>query len=332
MIVTFIWAVIIALGVLVYVILDGFDIGVGVILPFISKAENRKIMINSIIPFWDGNETWLVLGGVSLFTAFPLAYTTLLPALYVPLVLFIIALTFRGISFEFRFKATRLVGLWEMVFAISSISMAFFQGIILGHFIEGFKWSPDGSIQSLFQSFSPFTIFVACSLCAGYGLLGATWLIIKTGGDLCEWAYNMAAKLGMIVVAAIIAISLWTPLMHQDIADRWFSFPAILYLSPVPIITGLLIFGLYRSIKQRRSYQPFFYSVMLFVMSYIGLAISIWPYIVPRTITIWQAAAAYETRVFSLIGALVMLPVIVIYTYHSYKVFSGKVTSETKYY
>ncbi len=329
---TLIWAIIIALGVLIYIILDGFVIGVGIILPFTRDSQSRKIMINSVVPFWDGNETWLVLGGVALFTAFPVAYATLLPALYVPLVLFILALTFRGVSFEFMFKSTVHVRLWERVFAFASLSMAFFQGIILGHFIEGFKWNSDGNIESLFQGLSVFTIFTACSLCAGYGLLGSTWLIIKTSEELAEWAYKMSKRLGALTVAAIAIISLWTPLIHEEIADRWFSLPNIIYISPVPLITALLVYKLYQSINLKRQYSPFFYSIMLFILSYIGLAISIWPYIVPRTITIWQAAAYHDTQLFSLIGALVMLPVIVIYTYHSYKVFAGKVTRDTKYY
>lgn len=326
-----IWAGIIAFGVFMYVLLDGFDLGIGILFPFARDGADRDLMMNSVAPMWDGNETWLVLGGTALLAAFPLAYSTILPALYIPILLMLIALIFRGVAFEFRFRANTKRWLWDWSFTFGSALATFAQGIVLGAFIRGFQVEGRHFTGGLFDWFSPFTIVTGLGMLAGYALLGSTWLIIKTEGRLQSWAYRITPGILGAVLAFVAIVSIWTPLIHAEIAERWFSWPNIAYLSPVPLATGLLAFVLLRAVWARREATPFLSAVGLFVLSYCGLAISLWPNVVPPNITIWEASSSPATQRFLLYGVAVVVPLILAYTAYSYYVFRGKIRADAGY-
>ena len=322
---TLVWAGIIAFSVFMYVLLDGFDLGIGILFPFAPDDAARNTMMDTVAPVWDGNETWLVLGGVGLFAAFPLAYAIILPALYFPILLMLVALIFRGVAFEFRAKADTSRYLWDRAFHWGSLLATFAQGVVLGGFIGGFEVQGRDYVGGLFGWLTPFSVMTGLGLIAGYGLLGATWLIMKTEGPLQDWAYDRARAylIGTLVLIGIV--SLWTPFFDRAIAERWFSWPNIAYLSPVPILTALLALGLWRGLRTRGEIAPFIYAIGLFLLSYAGLAISMWPYVVPRVVTIWEAAAAPKSQIFLLVGIAIILPLTLAYTAYSYWVFRGKV-------
>jgi cytochrome d ubiquinol oxidase subunit II len=322
---TLIWTAIIAFGVAMYIVMDGFDLGVGILFPFARREEWRDVMMDSIAPVWDGNETWLVLGGAGLFGAFPIAYATVLPALYVPLILFLVALVFRGIAFEFRHRSETSTWAWNLSFAAGSTLAAFAQGVVLGSFVQGLPIENGEFVGNAFSWLTPFSLFTGVALVVGYGLLGATWLVRKTEGDLQSWAYKGAQGLALGLLGAIVAVSLWTPLAQPEIAARWFSLPNLLLLAPIPILTAAVAMLLMLALKARREGSPFFLSIGLFLLSYLGLAVSLWPYIVPRAITIWDAAAPAKSQVFLLVGALLFMPLVLTYTVIVYRVFRGKV-------
>ena len=326
-----VWAGVIAFGVFMYVLMDGFDLGVGILFPFARSEGHRDVMMNSVAPIWDGNETWLVLGGIGLLAAFPLAYATILPALYLPVLLMLIALVFRGVAFEFRFKTERHRAAWSWSFHLGSLLATFSQGIILGAFITGFEIEGRDFVGDTFDWVTPFNIAVGFGMITGYALLGSTWIIMKTEGDLQRWAYRIAEKALFAVLAFIALVSIWTPLAHSDIAERWFTLPNMIYLSPVPILTGLIALGLYIVLQRRREVLPFILSLGIFTFSYVGLAISLWPNVVPPDITIWDAAAAPNTQLFLLVGVAIVVPIILIYTAYSYYVFRGKVREDEGY-
>ncbi len=323
-----IWAVVIAIGIAMYVILDGFDLGIGILFPFAKQEAWRDDMMASIAPVWDGNETWLVLGGASLFGAFPIVYATVLPALYLPLMLFLLALVFRGIAFEFRHRSQTSTWAWNASFAAGSTIAAFAQGVVLGNFILGLPIEDGHYVGSTFSWLTPFSVFTGFALVCGYGLLGATWLIRKTEGDVQAWAFRVATRLAIALLAAIVAVSLWTPFVEPEIAERWFSFPKIIFLAPVPLVTAAVGLMLLLALKHRNEDRPFTLSISLFLLSYLGLGISLWPYIVPRSITIWEAAAPEKTHTFLLVGVLIFLPLVIGYTLYAYRVFRGKVSGD----
>jgi cytochrome d ubiquinol oxidase subunit II len=320
-----VWAAIIVLGVIMYVLLDGFDLGVGILFPFAPSDQDRDLMMTSVAPIWDGNETWLVLGGAALFGAFPLAYAVILSGTYLPLLIMLIALILRGVAFEFRFKAGRSRHWWDKAFYYGSLLATVAQGLVLGAFIQGFEMDGRDFAGGMFDWLSPFTLLCGLALISGYALLGCTWLIWKTEGELQAWARRLARPLLFAVLAFIGVVSIWTPLLDPGIAERWFSWPNIAYLSPVPLVTALVAFGLYRAVERGREGLPFLLTMALFMLSFLGLGISLWPYVVPPSITIWEAAAAPESQVFLLIGVGIMLPVVLGYTAFSYYVFRGKV-------
>ena len=326
-----IWAGIIAFGVFMYVLMDGFDLGVGILFRAAPSDRDRDAMMNSVAPVWDGNETWLVLGGASLFAAFPLAYAVLLPALYLPILAMLIALIFRGVAFEFRFKAETSRYLWNWSFNLGSMLAAFSQGVILGAFIQGFVVENRQYAGGPFEWLTPFTIATGFGLVAGYGLLGATWLIMKTEGPLQAWARRMARRLLAAVIVFIALVSVWTPFFDAEIARRWFSWPNIAYLSPVPVLTALAAIGLWRAVERGAEVVPFLLAMALFLLSYGGLAISLWPNVIPPDISIWQAASPPETQVFLLVGVAFLVPAILGYTAYSYWVFRGKVAHDAGY-
>jgi cytochrome bd ubiquinol oxidase subunit II len=325
---TLAWVAIIAVAVFMYVLMDGFDLGIGILFPFAGGHGDRDVMMNSIAPVWDFNETWLVLGGAGLFAAFPIAYATILPAMYLPLLAMLIALIFRGVAFEFRFKAERSRALWDWAFFTGSTLAAFAQGTVLGAFVHGVAVEGRRYVGGMLDWLSPFSLFCGAAVVVGYALLGATWLIWRSEGALQGWAYRMARPLTLGVVAAIAVVSVWTPFVDPRIAARWFSLPNIVFLAPVPIITAALAWGLMRALHRWRERQPFLLAMGLFLLSYLGLAVSLWPWLIPYTTTIWDAAAPPESQRFLLYGMIPLVPVIIFYTVYGYWVFRGKVGGE----
>ncbi|CAK17434.1 cytochrome d ubiquinol oxidase subunit II [Pseudomonas entomophila] len=327
-----IWAVIIIFGVMMYVVMDGFDLGIGMLFPFVQDERDRDVMMNTVAPVWDGNETWLVLGGAALFGAFPLAYSVVLEALYLPLILMLVGLIFRGVAFEFRFKArANKRHIWDKAFIWGSLVATFFQGVALGAFIEGFKVVDRKFAGGTLDWLTPFTLFCGLGLIVAYTLLGCTWLIMKTEGPLQQKMHDMARPLALVLLAVIGIVSLWTPIAYPQIAERWFSMPNLVWFMPVPILVLVTFYGLLRAVARNAHYTPFLLTLVLIFLGYSGLGISLWPNIIPPSISIWDAAAPPQSQGFMLVGTLFILPFILGYTYWSYYVFRGKVTHEDGY-
>ncbi|HSI37604.1 MAG TPA: cytochrome d ubiquinol oxidase subunit II [Methylotenera sp.] len=330
--VTIVWAIIIFFGVMMYVIMDGFDLGIGILYPFVPGREHRDVMMNTVAPVWDGNETWLVLGGAGLFAAFPLAYAVILSALYLPLIFMLLGLIFRGVAFEFRFKAhDHERHIWDKAFIGGSAVAAFFQGVTLGAYIDGIKMNGHEYIGGALDWFAPFPLFTGVGVLLAYSLLGCCWLIWKTEGDLQKRMLQLAVPLSWLILGAIGIISIWTPLTHAAIAERWFSLPNIIWLSPVPILVAVTMFLLIKAIKKENDLKPFLFALCIIFLGYIGLAISLWPNIIPPNISIWDAAAPRQSQIFALVGTLFIIPFILAYTAWSYYVFRGKVRAEDGY-
>lgn len=327
-----IWAVIIAFGVMMYVVMDGFDLGIGILFPFVKSEGERDVMMNTVAPVWDGNETWLVLGGAALFGAFPLAYAVVLSALYLPLIFMLLGLIFRGVAFEFRFKAKAAKRhLWDKAFIGGSLTATFFQGVALGAYIDGFEVVDRVYVGGALDWLTPFSLFCGLALIAAYALLGCTWLIMKTEGRLQLQMHDMARPLVFVLLGVTGIVSLWTPLAHADIAERWFSLPNIFWFMPVPLLVLLCTWALLRAVARNANYSPFLLTLTLIFLGYSGLGISLWPNIIPPSISIWEAAAPPQSQGFILVGALFIIPFILMYTAWSYYVFRGKVTEEDGY-
>jgi len=318
------WAAIIGVAVAFYVILDGFDLGIGILFPFARDDAERDRMQSAIAPFWDGNETWLVLGGGGLLVAFPRAYAVIMPAFYLPIIVMLLALVFRGVTFEFRHLARRKP-FWNFVFAAGSTVAAFCQGLVLGGLVQGVDIADGAFVGGPFDWATPFAVVCGLGVLAGYALLGATWLMLKTDGDMARRAAGHARILLPAVLLFMAAVSIVTPLEFPRIAARWFTLPNFYYLAPVPIVTALVALAAWRGIATRRELIPFLATIALFLLGYLGLAISTFPFIVPPSLTIWQAAASPASQTFMLIGTLVLLPVILGYTALAYWLFRGKV-------
>ncbi len=319
-----VWAGVIGIAVAMYVTLDGFDLGIGILFPFAGRDRERDQMIASIAPFWDGNETWLVLGGGGLLVAFPKAYAVIMPALYLPVIVMLLALVFRGVTFEFRGLARRK-GRWDIVFAAGSTLAAFCQGAILGGLIQGIRVENGEFAGGAFDWATPFAALCGVAVVAGYALLGATWLVLKTEGELAVRARAQAKVLLVAVLVFMGVVSLWTPFAFPRVFARWFSLPNILFLWPVPIVTGLIALAAWKWLNEGPDARPFFAAIALFLLGYLGLVISTFPYIVPPTLTIWDAAAAPASQMFMLVGTLILLPIILGYTGFIYWIFRGKV-------
>jgi len=326
-----IWAGLLALAVLIYVILDGFDLGIGILYPFFKKGEERSTAMNTVAPVWDGNETWLVLGGGGLLAAFPLAYSIVMSALYAPILAMLFGLIFRGVSFEFRWRDPEHEKLWDAGFFGGSLLATFSQGIVLGAFVQGIEVEGRAYGGGWFDWLTPFSLFTGLALVTGYTFLGAMWLIMKTEGDLRARLYKLSLPLLLAVFILIGIVSLWTPFLSPEIYARWFSMPTLLYLSPVPVIAALLSWRIYVNLKHQRDHRPFPLTLGLFVLSYIGLGISIFPFVVPRAVTVADAASPDASLEFMLIGAVIFLPLILAYTGYSYWIFRGKVKSGEGY-
>jgi cytochrome d ubiquinol oxidase subunit II len=324
--ITTVWAAIIFFSVFMYVVLDGFDLGIGMLYPFMPGRRERDTMMNSVAPIWDGNETWLVLGGEGLLAAFPIAYAVILPGLYLPLIFMLVGLIFRGVAFEFRFKATdRERPVWDLAFMGGSMTAAFFQGVSLGAFLSGIPVSGRSYAGGPLDWFAPFPLAAGCGVMIAYALLGATWLVMKTEDALHERMVKLARPLTWLLLGAVAVVSVWTPLSQRQVAERWFSFPNLLILSPVPLLVAGSAFWLLWSLERKPFWQPFAAALALVLLGFTGMAISIWPHIVPPTITIWEAASPPATQGFALVGTLIVLPLILAYTGWSYYVFRGKV-------
>ena len=326
-----IWTVILAVGVFLYVVLDGFDLGVGILYRFVPDTASRNLLMNSIAPVWDGNETWLILGVVGLLVAFPLAFAIIIPAVYFPILIMLLALVFRGVAFEFRFRDAEHRGFWDHGFFYGSVLATFAQGVLLGAFIQGFRVEGRVFAGSSFDCFTPFSTLTGAALVFGYGLLGAGWLVMKTQGTLQVQMRRLGLACLCGVVACIGAVSIWTPILDADIAHRWFSWPGTLWLLPVPLITALVAVLTGLALRGRMEAGPFLGAVGLFLMSYIGIAISLWPMIVPHHYDLWQAASSPKTQAFLLAGTVFLLPTVLLYTAWSYWVFRGKVRADIGY-
>lgn len=322
-----IWAGLIAFAVLAYVVLDGFDLGVGILFGLERDEECRDVMVNSIAPVWDGNETWLILGGGGLFAVFPLAYATILPALYPAIIGMLLALVFRGVAFEFRFRAETGWGktAWDLSFGIGSKLAAFCQGLALGGLLQGINVVDRSYAGGWWDWLTPFTVLCGVAVVVGYALLGATWLIWRTDGGLQNRCRRYAKSLGIATLALIGVVSLWTPLLHPRFTERWFGWPGILLTSPVPILVALLAFMFWRALTRGAERLPFLCALGIFVLCFAGLGISMFPLMVPPDITIWDAAAPRDSQLFLLVGASVLVPIILAYTATAYWVFRGKV-------
>ena len=326
-----IWGGLIATAILLYVLLDGFDLGIGILFPFAPSDKCRSRMINSIAPFWDANETWLVLGGGGLFAAFPLAYAIVMPAMYIPVIMMLLCLIFRGVAFEFRFKADTSRKLWDMVFHFGSLGAAFMQGVILGGIVQGISVDERSFGGNPFDWMTAFSFMTGLGVVSGYVLLGATWLIMKTEDETQQWARKCAHYIALFVLLFMGIVSLWVPFMDVNISARWFSSDYFFWLLPIPVLTAASFVGLFLSLKHKREYKPFLFSLTLFFLGYIGLAVSLWPYVVPYEITFADAAAAPESQSLLLVGAAIMLPIILGYTAYCYYLFRGKSSHENSY-
>jgi cytochrome bd ubiquinol oxidase subunit II len=320
-----IWAFIIAFAVFVYVVMDGFDLGLGILFPLFPAKEDRDIITNTVAPVWDGNETWLVLGGGGLMAAFPLAYAVLLPAIYAPIIAMLIGLIFRGVAFEFRWRTRSDRNRWDIAFAGGSWLAALAQGIALGAILQGVHVEGRQYAGGWWDWLTPFSLLTGVSLVAGYALLGATWLILKTEGSLRNRAYHLSWYLLFSMLLAIAAVSIATPLLTIQYAQRWFTWPNIVLTAPVPVAVAAVTVLLLKNLAERRDGWPFPLTLTLFLLSYAGLGISMYPYIVPQSITIWQAAAPASSQLFMLVGVAVLIPLILGYTGWAYWVFRGKV-------
>jgi cytochrome d ubiquinol oxidase subunit II len=326
-----IWTAILGIGICLYVLLDGFDLGVGILYGFAPDTASRNIVMNTIAPVWDGNETWLILGGVGLMAAFPLAFAIIIPALYFPVTLMLLAMIFRGVAFEFRFRDAQHRTIWDHAFCYGSAVATFSQGVVLGSFIQGFQNDGEAFTGGALDCFTPFSLLTGVALVFGYALLGAGWLILKTEGKTQAQARRYGRWCLLGVLAAIAIVSVWTPLANQAIAQRWFAWPNILFLAPVPALTAIVAIWEWRALNGDAEGTPFLAAALLFLLSYLGIAISLWPMIVPPGITLWRAASSESTQGFLLVGTLVLLPIILLYTAWSYWVFRGKVRGDVGY-
>ncbi|MBS3803247.1 MAG: cytochrome d ubiquinol oxidase subunit II [Oleiphilaceae bacterium] len=324
-----VWSFIIGFGVIMYVLMDGFDLGVGILFPFAPDEESRDIMMNSVAPVWDGNETWLVLGGAGLLAAFPLVYSILLPALYIGVFLLLAGLIFRGVAFEFRFKARTSRYLWNWAFAGGSTLAAFAQGAVVGAYVQGFETAGRIYTGGALDWLTPFTVLTGLGLLAGYALLGSTWLILKTQGHLQDWAYKITTPLLIAVLVVFGIIGIWTPFVEEAVRERWFSNLTIIWI--LPALTLVCAFLVFRAVRNRTEGTPFVATMGLFIFTYLALLVSRWPYVVPPSYTVYDAASAPESQLFLLIGVVFVVPVVLAYTAWTYWVFRGKVRADQGY-
>ena len=325
---TTIWAFIIAFAVFAYVVLDGFDLGIGILFPALKVGEGRNRAMNSIAPVWDGNETWLVLGGGGLMAAFPLAYAVILPATYPLIIAMLLGLVFRGVAFEFRHRDERHRPFWDFAFFAGSLAAALSQGMVLGAILQGIDVSGRAYAGSWWDWLTPYTLLTGLGVVAGYALLGACWLIWKLEGDVQDKAYRLALRTGVATLALMAAVSAYNLVLLPQYRERWLEMPNILFASQVPLLTAIIAGFLFHGLRKRRDLAPFLLALALFLLGMVGLGVTIWPYVVPDALTIWDTAAPERSQVFMLVGVAFILPLILGYTAWSYWVFRGKVGAE----
>jgi cytochrome bd ubiquinol oxidase subunit II len=325
---TVLWALILVFAIFVYVVMDGFDLGIGILFPTFAVGRDRDTAMNSVAPVWDGNETWLVLGGGGLLAAFPLAYGVILSALYAPIIAMLLALVFRGVAFEFRWRDPEHRAIWDVAFTGGSFVAAMSQGIVLGAILQGIEVSDRAYAGGWWDWLTPFSLLTGISLVAGYALLGSTWLILKTEGALQAHAKRMAWRFAAATLFAIVAVSLATPFLEGAYYQRWFSYPNVLFVAPVPVLVAVASFAFVHSMRSGRELAPFLLTLFVFLLCFIGLGISIFPYVIPGAVTIWEAATHRSSQIFMLIGTGIMVPLILAYTAWAYWVFRGKVNDE----
>ncbi|MEM5300122.1 cytochrome d ubiquinol oxidase subunit II [Burkholderia sp. JPY481] len=328
---TVVWAAIIGIGLFAYVALDGFDLGVGIVFPFFPNDRERDRMMHTLAPVWDGNETWLVFGGAALLAVFPVAYSVTLQALYLPIILMVVCLIVRGVSFEIRHTANRTKNVWSLAFTLGSAGAALFQGIILGAYLQGIPVENGHFSGETYFWISPFSLLSGLGLMSTYALLGTCWLAMKTDGDLQQRLHQFITPLAIVLLMFMIAVSIWTPISDARIAARWFSFPNFYRLAPVPIAVIVVAALLFRAARRRYDAVPFVLALLLVLLGYIGILVSVWPYAIPSSITLWNAAAPRSSQVFTLIGAVIVVPVILAYTAAGYWVFRHKVPDHAQY-
>jgi cytochrome d ubiquinol oxidase subunit II len=319
-----IWAGIIAFAVFAYVVMDGFDLGIGILFPTFAVGEERDQAMNSIAPVWDGNETWLVLGGGGLLAAFPLAYAIILPATYPLMIAMLLGLVFRGVAFEFRWRDAAHRPYWDVAFTLGSLVATIAQGIMLGAILQGIRVADNAYAGAWLDWLSPFTLLTGAALVLGYALLGASWLVWKTEGAAQAHARRMAFALGIATLIAMAAVSAATPFLHYDYWRRWFTVPGVFLTAQVPLLVLITAVVFFWSLRRGAERLPFLMVLALFLLNFVGLGISVYPYLVPRQVTIWDAAAPLQSQEFMLVGTAVIFPIILAYTAWAYWVFRGK--------
>ncbi|HEU4651875.1 MAG TPA: cytochrome d ubiquinol oxidase subunit II [Croceibacterium sp.] len=325
---TTIWAFIIAFAVFAYVALDGFDLGIGILFPALKVGTGRNRAMNSIAPVWDGNETWLVMGGGGLLAAFPLAYAVILPATYPLIIAMLLGLVFRGVAFEFRHRDERHRALWDAGFFAGSLAAALSQGMVLGAILQGIAVADRAYAGSWWDWLTPYTLLTGLGVVAGYALLGSCWLIWKLEGEVQARAYRLAFAAAAATLALMAAVSVYNLVLLPGYHDRWLAMPNLLFTSQVPLVTAIIAGFLFYALRKRWELAPFLLSLALFLLGMAGLGVTIWPYVVPTSLTIWDTAAPASSQLFMLVGAVVILPLILAYTAWSYWVFRGKVGAE----
>ncbi|MET3723660.1 cytochrome d ubiquinol oxidase subunit II [Sphingomonas trueperi] len=323
-----VWACIIAFAIFAYVVMDGFDLGIGILFPTLKVGAERDQAMNSIAPVWDGNETWLVMGGGGLMAAFPLAYAVILPATYPLVIAMLLGLVFRGVAFEYRWRDPRHRPAWDLAFCIGSVVATFAQGVMLGAVLQGIHVVGRAYAGGSFDWLTPFSLLTGVSLLAGYAMLAASWLIGKTHGQVQDQARRMAFRLGILTIIAMAAVSLATPFLAIDYWHRWLRMPGVLFTAQVPLATAIVTVLFFWSLKRARERLPFLVALGMFGLGFIGLGISMFPYVVPRALTIWDTAAPQSSQIFMLVGAVFILPLILGYTGWAYYVFRGKTVTE----
>ncbi|THD37183.1 MAG: cytochrome d ubiquinol oxidase subunit II [Sphingomonas sp.] len=326
-----IWAFVIVFAVFMYVVMDGFDLGIGILFPAFGVGEERDQAMNAIAPVWDGNETWLVLGGGGLMAAFPLAFSVLMPAMYPPIIAMLLGLVFRGVAFEFRWRDPRHRAFWDFAFTAGSVTAALAQGIVLGALLQGVKVSGRGYGGGWLDWLTPFSLLTGVGVVAGYALLGACWLIFKTEGGAQKHAFRLARVTGIAAALAVTAVSAATPFLEYRYYERWLTFPNILFAGSVPVLLGALSVGFWWALLNKKELLPFLLTLGLYLLCFAGLGISMYPDIVPGSVSIVQAAAPAKSQGFMLLGAGTMIPIILAYTAFSYWVFRGKVGDASGY-
>jgi len=323
---TLLWGGIILFAVYAYVVMDGFDLGLGLLFVAYPEREDRDVLMNSVAPVWDGNETWLILGGGGLFAAFPLAYAILMPALYAPVIAMLLGLIFRGVAFEYRWRTKRARWVWDIAFIGGSLIASLAQGIVLGAIVQGIAVEGREYAGGWWDWLTPFSLLTGVAVVSGYLLLGSTWLIMKTAGEVQERARTLSWVFGLSTLGFIGAVSLATPFVDAVYWGRWFTFPNVLFTVPVPIAIGVISVLMFRSLKlHHHEYRPFVLTLAVFALCFVGLAISLYPHIVPPSVTLQEAASPPSSQLFMLVGTAIAMPLIIAYTAYAYWVFRGKI-------